>query len=410
MSKIVVLGGCGAVGSIAVKTLTQLDDFSEVVIGDIDLKKAKNLVSQIGTVLKVGSQKLSAIKVNALDPNSVKNAIKDADIVLNTTGPFYKIVPVLLKEVIESGINYVDICDDVDVTKDILDMNEKAKNAGITALIGMGSSPGVTNLLAKFAANILDETDSIDMYHIHGGEPTEGAGVIGHRIHSMVIPIPVFLDGKLKTVKSFTPEAMMLEEEVEFHEIGTYRVFPYPHPEIITLPRYIEGLKRVTNKGTVLPEEYYSLTRKMVKLGLISEEPIDVKGQKISPYDFTIAYIINQRKKILKETNFGKQRGCVKIVVSGKRKGKPLTYVFQIFSTGRAMGEGTGIPAAFGAALVQRGKIKIKGVVPPEGSVSPVDFLLLMQKFFKLEKASGKGSPLLIQTIDEEGNVKKIDI
>ncbi|MHA1298181.1 MAG: saccharopine dehydrogenase family protein [Candidatus Helarchaeota archaeon] len=405
MSKIVVLGGVGAVGSIAVKTLTQLKDFTEVIIGDINIEKAKKLVSEIG------SDKLSAIKVDALNPKSVKDAIKGADVVLNTTGPFYKFVPVILKAVIESGINYVDICDDVDVTRDILEMDEKAKKAGITALIGMGSSPGVTNLLAKFAADqLLDETDSIDLYHAHGGEPTEGPGVIFHRIHSMIIDIPVFIDGKMKMVKSFTTEAMMLEEEVDFHEIGTYRVFPYPHPEIITLPKYIKGLKRVTNKGTVLPEEYYSLTRNMVRLGLIDEDPIDVKGQKIAPIDFTIAYIIKQREKILKETNFGEQRGCVKIVVAGRKKGKPQKYVFSMASTGQAMGEGTGIPAAFGAALIIRGKVKTKGVIPPEGCTNPLDFLLIMQKFFKLQKASGKGSPLIVESIDEEGNVKKIDI
>ena len=73
---------------------------------------------------------------------------------------------------------YVDVCDDVDVTHEISDMDEAAKRAGMTAVIGMGSSPGATNLLAKFAAdNLLDETVSIDIFHAHGGEPFEGAGM-----------------------------------------------------------------------------------------------------------------------------------------------------------------------------------------------------------------------------------------
>ncbi len=405
MTKIVVLGGCGTVGSVAVRTVASLDDFSEVIIGDIDIKKANELASQLG------SEKLASIKVDALDPKSIKNAIKDSDVVLNCTGPFYKFVPTILKAVIESGINYVDICDDVDVTREILKMDESAKKAGISALIGMGSSPGVTNLLPKFCADVLlDEIDSIDIYHAHGGEPSEGPGVIFHRIHSMLIDIPVFLNGKLSTVKSFTTEAMMLEEEIEFHEIGTHRVFPYPHPEIITLPMFIKGLKRVTNKGTVLPEEYYSITRNMVKLGIVDDEPIDVKGQKVAPVDFTIAYIIKERERILKETKFGEQRGCVKVVVAGKKKGKPQQYVFSMFSTGQAMGEGTGIPAAFGATLMVRGKIKKKGVLPPEGCINPLDFLNIMQKYLKLEKVGGTGSPLIIESIDEKGNMKRIDI
>jgi saccharopine dehydrogenase (NAD+, L-lysine forming) len=72
----------------------------------------------------------------------------------------------------------------VDVTLEILEMDEDARRAGISALIGMGSSPGATNLLARFAAdNLLDETGSIDIFHAHGGELFEGEGVIGHRFH-----------------------------------------------------------------------------------------------------------------------------------------------------------------------------------------------------------------------------------
>jgi saccharopine dehydrogenase (NAD+, L-lysine-forming) len=136
----------------------------------------------------------------------------------------------------------VDINDDVDATREVLKMDKDAKVANITALIGMGSSPGVTNLLAKFAAeNFLDSVESIDLYHAHGGEPLEGPGVIYHRIHSMTIDIPVFVNGRFKTVNFFEDTGRALEEEVEFHKLGKYRVHPYPHPETITLPRSISS-------------------------------------------------------------------------------------------------------------------------------------------------------------------------
>jgi len=63
----------------------------------------------------------------------------------------------------------------VDVTIDILNMDNQAKKVGILAVIGMGNSPGISNLMGKFAAeNLLDETDAIDIFHAHGGEPIEG--------------------------------------------------------------------------------------------------------------------------------------------------------------------------------------------------------------------------------------------
>ncbi len=405
MSKITVLGGCGVVGSVAVGSLVNLPDFSDVVIGDINVKKAREIIR------KIGSKKLSAVRVDALDPDSIKNAIKDSDVVLNCIGPYYKYGPPILKAVIETGTNYVDICDDVDATREILEMDTAAKQADICALIGMGSSPGVTNLLAKFAADqLLDEVDSIDLYHAHGGEPFEGQGVIGHRIHSMLIDIPVFIDGEFKTAQFFGEEGKALEEEVDFIKLGRYKVHPYPHPEIITLPKYIKGLKRVTNKGTVLPPEYFQKIIDIVKLGLIDEKPLNVHGKKISPFDFAIAYIIDQREKILKETNFGSQRGCVKIVVKGKKGAKSHQFIFSLASEDQAMGEGTGIPAALAAALMKRGMIKGKGVLPPEACINPLHFLSIMQEFLGLEKVSGKGSPLFIESIDDKGNVEKITL
>ncbi|MFX0123688.1 MAG: saccharopine dehydrogenase family protein [Candidatus Hodarchaeota archaeon] len=403
MAKIIVLGGSGVVGRIAVKTLTSFSDFSQVIIGDINIEKAHEIAQEID------SDKLSVREVDVTNPKNLKKIIKDVDIILNCVGPFYKFGSLVLKSVIETGRNYIDINDDVDATQKALKMDNEAAKKNITALIGMGSSPGITNLLAKFAADqLLDEVDSIDLYHAHGGEPFEGPGVIYHRIHSMSIDIPVFVDKRFVTVGFFDDAGKALEEEVNFSKLGTYRVHPYPHPETITLPKYIKDVKRVTNKGTVIPPEYFYLITDLVKLGFIDEEPLNVKGNMITPLDFTISYIIKQRERILKETNFGSQRGCIKIVVKGKKNERTHKYIFSLASENQAMGEATGIPAAIGAVLINRGKITKKGVLPPEACVNPLDFLNVMREHLGLEAASGKDSPLTIESIDEDGNCERI--
>lgn len=405
MAKIVVLGGCGAVGSVAAKTLAGLDDFTEVVIGDINTDRAKEIVKE------TGSAKMSYVKVDASDIESVKSAIDGADVVLNCTGPFYLYVPTVLRAVIECGINYVDVCDDVDVTLDIMEMDRAAKDAGIIALIGMGSSPGVTNVIGKMAADaLLDETESIDIYHAHGGEPVEGPGVVAHRFHCMTIDCPQFIDGELKNVKFFEEDGIALREKVDFHLLGGgIEVYPYPHPEQVTIPKFIK-VNRVTNKGTVLPQEYYDLIKDICRLGLHDKEPVVVNGREIRPYDFSMQYILRQRDRILEEVNFGIQRGCVKVVCAGTKDGKKKTYVFSMASEGEALGEGTGLPAAMGATIVQRGKVSAKGVLPPEGCVNPMDFLGMMGEFVKPGKGEKTFEKLLVESIDEDGTVKKIDL
>lgn len=405
MARIVVLGGCGAVGSIAVKTLAKQETFSDVVIADINLKRAEEIAASLG-------KKVSAVSLDADDSASIKAAIKGADIVLNCVGPFYKTVKQILSVVIEERIDYIDICDDVDVTLEILDWDKMAKDAGILALIGMGNSPGATNILGKLAYEMLDETQSIDIFHAHGGEPFEGEGVIGHRFHCMTIDCPMFLDGELKYVKYFEPSGIALRQTFEFPVLGEIPLYPYPHPEQVTMPRYLK-VRQVTNKGSVVPNEYYNLTRDLCGLGLYSKELIDVKGVKLAPYDFAVAYIIRERERIIKETNFGSQKGCASVVVKGKKDGKYKEFRFHLASQSQALGEGTGIPAAMGAILMQEGKITDKGVLPPEACMKPADFLGLLPRVMDLDKKKEGGDSfggIIVQSIDETGKITTLDI
>jgi len=405
--KVTVLGGGGSVGSIASKVLSSTDIFSEVVIGDINLENAKILSEKLNT------EKVSAVYVDAYDIDSIKNAIKDSSVVLNCIGPFYEFGPRVLKAVIDTGINYVDVCDDFDATELLLAMDDEAKKSGISALIGMGSSPGLANVLVRLCADyLLDEVDSIDIYHAHGGEEKEGRAVVKHRIHSMMIDIPVFLDGRPQTVRLFEDSGRALEEETYFLELGKFNVYAYPHPETITLPKYIKGVKRVTNLGLVLPPAYADLIKGVVRLGMTDEKPIDVLGQKIPPLEFAVSFILSQRDKLLKDAEISEPMGCLKIVVNGKKDGKKEGYIFSLASKGKGMGEGTGIPAAIGAILMVQGKITEKGVLPPEACINPMDVLEIAPGAMKLVGGGGEKEkfPLTVERVDERGNIKNIGL
>jgi len=403
MAKITVLGGSGAVGSVAAETLTSSGMFSEVVVADARLEQAKKLVRALG------SKRLSAIKFDAGNPKSIKDAIAGSKVVLNCVGPFYKFGPIILKAAIESGINYVDVCDDFDATEVMLGMDKAAKKAGVSALIGMGSSPGIANVLVRFCVdNLLDRTEAVDIYHAHGGEKIEGPAVVKHRIHSMKADVPMFLNGKFTTVRLFEDSGKALEEEVEFRDVGKYWVYAYPHPETITLPKYLKGVKRVTNLGLVLPPAYAELIKGVVRLGITDEEPIEVEGRRIAPLEFAVAFILSRRKKLMKEAGLAGPMGCLKIVVKGSKDGKKSTYIFSMSSKRQGMGEGTGIPAALGAMLMGTGRIKKKGVLPPEACIEPMELLNLART--KTSAGGGKGLPIIIEHIDKGGKSKTINL
>jgi saccharopine dehydrogenase (NAD+, L-lysine-forming) len=403
MSRVTVLGGCGVVGSIAVETLASSGVFSEVVIADINIAQANRLVERLG------QGNVSASEFDAASPHGIRNAIAGSSVVLNCVGPYYKYGPSILKEVIESKINYVDVCDDLDATEKLLDMDGNARKAGISALIGMGSSPGIANLLVKFCADsLLDQVEVVDIYHAHGGEKVEGPAVVKHRIHSMSMDIPMFLDSKFTTVRLFEDSGKSLEEEVEFQDVGTYSVYAYPHPETITLPKFLKGIKRVTNLGLVLPPAYAELIKGMVRLGVTDEEPMEVQGHQIAPLEFAVAFILSQRHRLMQEAGLIEPMGCLKIVVKGNKNGEQSSYIFSMSSRGQGMGEGTGVPAALGTMLMATGKVKPEGVNPPEGCVDPLDLLELART--KVSLGDKKGLPIVIEHIDKDGKSKRLDL
>lgn len=404
MAKVVVLGGCGGIGTVAVKALVALEAFAEVVVADLRLEAAQALVDAIG---KPG---VTAAAVDATSDASLLAAMRGADVVLNCVGPFYRFGPPILRAAIEAGVPYVDICDDLAPTRTMLELDGAAKQKGITALIGMGNSPGLANVFVKLCKDLLLETvDSVDIMHIHGGEPTEGPAVLAHRIHAMTHPVPFFLEGEFTEVMQLEPSGEAHVVETEFRNVGRYPVFPYPHPETITLPRYVPGLRRATNLGSIFPLSYFRLTQDMVRAGACGEEPIDVKGQKVVPLDFSIAHILSQRERLLREAGISGPGGCLKVVCGGTKGGRPHRFVFQLSSAGAGAGEGTGIPAAVGAVLVGTGKITEHGVMPPEACVNPLQVLELAMKAAKA-LGMGGGDSVHVQSIDADGNAMDLPL
>ncbi|HYD48834.1 MAG TPA: saccharopine dehydrogenase NADP-binding domain-containing protein [Terriglobales bacterium] len=407
MARITVLGGCGVVGSVAVKTLVWHSPGTEVRIADQNAARAAELIEELG------AERVSFVAVDAGSDSSVRQAIEGSEVVLNCVGPFYRTVRTVLAAVLESRIPYVDVCDDVDVTLDILAMDHAAKRAGITALIGMGASPGVTNLFAKLiATSHMDVTESIDIFHCHGGEPSEGPGVIGHRFHCMSIDIPMFLDGELRYVDYFGEDGIALRQTFDFPILGRTPLYPYPHPEQVTLPRYLD-VRQVTNKGSVLPIEYYQLTAELCRLGLASREPVLVHGEKVTPYDFAVAFLIRERERLLRQTNFGRQRGCMSVVVKGVKNDAAREVRVHLFSGESGLGEGTGMPAAIGVMLMQQGKINTHGVLPPEGCIDPDEFLKLAMKVMRSGSGAGSGErtgSVLIETIEADGRIERVEL
>jgi len=363
--RFVVLGGAGDMGSAIVRDLVD-NDVSEVIIADLNQERADSICSE----LKGKKTKLSAQFVDANDHASLVQAIKGADAVASAIGPFYEYGPKTVKAAIEAGVPYVDIDDDYDATKACLELDSEARKGGIAVILGLGWTPGITNVCARYGASKLDRVDEIDIAWAGTAGDTTGYAVLDHAWHALSGMVPMYLDGEWRDVP-----AMSEGKIYDFPQpVGEVQCFYCGHPEPVTIPRFIQGIKAVTLRGGTYPEIASQAQVAITMLGLTSTEPIKVGEASIRPRDFITAFThsIADMFDLGVESSSG-----TRVEVKGEKGGNPMRYIYRAADR---MYKQTGWPASIGAQMLARGEIKAKGVLPPEACIDPVPFFAQLAK------------------------------
>lgn len=355
-----VIGGTGGMGQGVARDLIKQDQINNVILGDINTDP-----NRVQEKLRA-SEKVSLAKIDVNDHNAMVKAIKDVNVVINCAGPFYKTAVAVARAAVEAKVNYIDICDDYEAVPILFssaDIDKAAKDAGITVLTGMGSDPGTNNVLVKWYADQMDRVDEIHLFWVVSIAELAGAAW-DHSLHMVTGKIPQYLDGKLEYVEGGTGE-----EAAQFlPPLGTCVVRYVGHPQPITIPRYINGVRKVVIKGALIPLWVDELIKEQKETGFLSTEPVEVRGTKVIPYDLTLRLWEN----IPKNRDNGPAASGLKVIVKGERQGKGVTYTADI--VGR-MAPGTGLPASIAALMMFAGDVKVKGVVAPEGCIDPEKFL-----------------------------------
>ena len=149
---VVVLGGTGRVGSAAAAAL--LRDAGQGVEVALAGRSSERWGEAKGRHRELSEAKFVQVDVN--DKASVMRAIEGADLVINTAGPFQRRDNcAALEAAIDSGVKYLDVCDDSAYGAKAKALNEKAKNANISAITCAGIYPGVSNLMALDTAETM---------------------------------------------------------------------------------------------------------------------------------------------------------------------------------------------------------------------------------------------------------------
>lgn len=379
--RVLVIGGMGGMGQGVSRDLIKQDKIEKVILGDINTDP-----DRMQDKLRA-SEKVSLIRIDVNDHQGMVSAIKAADVVINCAGPFYKTAVAVARAAVEAKVNYIDICDDYEAAEILFasDIDNAARAAGITVLTGMGSDPGTNNVIVKWFANKLDRVDEIALFWVVSIAELAGAAW-DHSLHMTIGKIPQYLDGRLEHVEGGTG----VETATFLEPLGACQVCYVGHPQPLTIPRYIKGVKRVVIKGALIPGWVDQLIKEQKDTGFLSKEPLDVKGTKVTPYDLTLKLweaIPNNRDR-------GPQSSGLKVIVKGERNGQQVTYTADM--AGR-MAPGTGLPASIAALMLDAGDVTVKGVVAPEGCIDPEKFLTaLLQRGARIHQTETITSMLAI--------------
>ncbi len=389
--KVLALGGCGDMGRMALAVLLESPLVTSITLADKNYELAKRIAELIGL------EKLNPIEIDVTEREKLTDLMSKHDIIVTTVGPYYKFGKLILEAAIEAKKPYVDICDDWDATQEIIGLNEKVKAAGIPALIGIGESPGVTNILAVYACSKLDEVDEIITawgvaFGIKSGKkpkfyikpeklredvgPAAGAGVaaVMHFLYEAIGKIPTFKGGKMIEI-----EALTEIEPLSFPGYKEMYACHLGHPEPVTLPRTIKA--NTIASVMFIGETATEITRKY--------------SQKVSDKELTIqeaAVELNKDFEELEKKAYsgqppieeylnGPPTPCVIAtgIKNGKRKKIAVSLNPQPFGEMAGM---TGVPLAIGTITLIEGKIKKKiGVITPEEAFEPEEFFERMVPF-----------------------------
>lgn len=401
---VLALGGSGDMGRMAVAVLLESPNVTSITVADKNYERAKYLVDLIG------SDKLKAVEIDVTAKNKLIDLISSHDLVMNTVGPYYKFATIILDAVIDAKKPYVDICDDWKPTLDLLEMDEKAKEEAITAVIGIGASPGITNLMAVIACSKLDEVDNLITAWGYGAEerignkpkffveprkfyrkfkdtpPVANAATM-HLFYETLEEIPTYRDGKFVNIKPLTDA-----EPLEFPGFKETYVCHIGHPEPVTLPRVIKAnsVSNLMYMGKTITDIVRKYTHQIINKELTVSDATIKFGEE--------ARIISRESEFIKEY-VGNPPG-LSVIASGIKDGKRLKVAIgNNHVPFGGMAGITSVPLAITAEMVISGDITEKGVLTPEEAISdPMGF------FDKYAKYCGKNltgkDVLLIKEID----------
>jgi lysine 6-dehydrogenase len=340
--RVAVLGAGGTIAPPIVRDLAESDEAESLELLDLDAERAEAVATTHG------AGKATAAPVDAREAGSLASALADADVLVNSAS--YRINLDAMRACIEADCHYIDLGGLYWLTGRQLELSGEFSDAGLIAMLGVGSAPGKTNLMAKVAADRLG--GSADEVRVSAAgrdlDPPDGFAIpyaLRTLIDELTMAPIVLRDGEPVEIDPMSDGGL-----VDFGDpIGEGQTIYTLHSEMRTFGESF-GAREGSFRLSLSPATLERLR------GLIgaSDEEIDAAQHEAVP----------QSPKTVSVH-----------LIEASRDGQ-LARVRAVTRPHERWGLGGGIvstaaPAAAAVRLLARGSIEARGALPPEGCIDP---------------------------------------
>jgi saccharopine dehydrogenase (NAD+, L-lysine forming) len=391
----VLLVGVGTVGEAIARLAAQRDWCEQMVLADYDVDRVRALQGELGDAGRFPVERIDAREAGAVAALARRHR---ADLVMNAVDP--RFVMPIFEGALAAGVDYMDMATSlsrphptepfskpgVKLGDEQFARGDAWERAGRLALVGMGMDPGLSDVFAAHAAkNLFDEVDEV---HVRDGGDLHIPGYAFAPVFSIWTTIeeclnpPVEWDGaagEWRTTEPFSaPEAFPFPEG-----IGPVECVNVEHEEVLLVPRWLPGVKRVTFKYA-LGADFIEKLRFLHDIGLDRTDPVMVRGVAVSPRDLVAAVVPDPIT--LGDKMAG--RAIVGTWVIGRKNGAPReVFLYQMAdaaetlrATGsQVVGWQTGFNPVIAMELLASGAWSGSGVKGPE-AFDPDPYLALLDR------------------------------
>lgn len=308
---ILIVGGYGVVGRVIATRLAETFP-GQVIVAGRNLEKAEALAQESGGKIRPLQLNLNTAYENPEILDGVAVVVMCLDV------PDMRFV----QQILQRGIHYVDITAEDEIMRQIEALADMARKGGSTAVLSVGLSPGLTNLLAKYAQMQFDSVHQVDIHILLGLSDAHGSAATRWTVQNLNANYTILVNGSPRQVGSFVER-----KPVDFPEaLGKREVYRFNLADQHVLTRTLH-LPSVSTWITFDPSSSATLMAFLRRTGL----------SKLLCYQ----WVEDLTVKLSMAVHYGSDKFVLQVEAGGEKDGCSQTQTVAI--TGNGQSKGTGL-------------------------------------------------------------------